>query len=356
MTADVSLDDAADGDVLACAIEGPAHVGFAEPTTVTALWPLDSQARWRIDGAIAAQIRLGAVPAQTIGPADARVLALDLVMPPNGYQPDILRSLAVTNLGSRPRPTCPPWSSGRMAATECSPPERGTTSCSAPSPRWARGGRAPSLGAVVAPGLRLFSRSRWARASRVVHRSPRDPGGGIQMESGNDGPVDQALAAPDGLLISGSPLLVTLEDPARQRAGSTVEVRMVVRNTSSERVTGIQTDRARPLWDRRPVVDRRSDSRRGRPGSRREGHDVVAVHRGAVGELRVSGGRGDRHPEWPGRRAPAISSPLHRVFGVASRLDLSLVHTMPVSVNPARSMSSPSASRSPTPAARRSRT
>ena len=100
VTADLSLTGARDGDVLGVRIAGPDAVDFAEPTTSAAAWPLDSDARWAIDGFTAAQVTNLPAPAVTVGPGDGPALALDVIVPRNGYAADLLRGVRVTNLGS----------------------------------------------------------------------------------------------------------------------------------------------------------------------------------------------------------------------------------------------------------------
>ncbi|HYM82003.1 MAG TPA: DNRLRE domain-containing protein [Candidatus Limnocylindria bacterium] len=337
VTADVSLDAAADGDVLGCSIDDAASIGFAEPTTVTALWPLDSGARWTIDGLIAAQLGGGAVPAQTVGPGDARILALDLVVPPNGYQPDVLRGLFVTNLGTATASdlsTIELWQDGGDGAFSSG---AGDDVLLGPLTPQAQGWQSPLLAAAVAPpGARLF-------VSISVGGAPAEsstvrlavPVNGVQNESGNDGPLDASVESANTLLISGSPLLATLEVPAASALGQTIEVRMIVRNTSAERVVAIAPTpldilgtAALTLIDGPTPATLDLD-----PAAR----DTVIWHYSAVavGEARLRGAaEGTGFTSGLVRRAPAITSGLHRVFSVANRLDLSLVHTMPVSVNP----------------------
>ncbi|HMA47051.1 MAG TPA: hypothetical protein VKP11_07625, partial [Frankiaceae bacterium] len=100
VTADVSATGAADGDVLAATVPDAPSVGFEEPTTAAAQWPLDGGARWTVDGFTAAQATLWPAPGATLSPGDGPTLALDLSVPPNGYRADVLRGVRVENLGT----------------------------------------------------------------------------------------------------------------------------------------------------------------------------------------------------------------------------------------------------------------
>ena len=58
----------------------------------------DSGVSSRVFGMIAAQIEDRGAPPATLGPGEGPVPALDLVIPPNGYEADVLQAVRVTNL------------------------------------------------------------------------------------------------------------------------------------------------------------------------------------------------------------------------------------------------------------------
>src|SRR5262249_28430855 len=100
VVADVSTSLAADGDSLSMGVASPLDGGVLESTTAAAQWPLDSGARVAIDGMVAAQVRVAAAAAATLGPNEGPALAAGFTVPPNGYLPDTLTRLSLVNLGT----------------------------------------------------------------------------------------------------------------------------------------------------------------------------------------------------------------------------------------------------------------
>src|SRR5207244_6453391 len=95
VTADVSAHGATDGDVLSAEVADGNELAFAEATAVTAGWPLDSGARAAVDGFTAAQLVQHPTQPVTVGPNDHAILAMDFVVPADGYLADAMRSVRV---------------------------------------------------------------------------------------------------------------------------------------------------------------------------------------------------------------------------------------------------------------------
>jgi hypothetical protein len=335
VTAEVSLSGGRDGDALGAVVAGPNSVAFAEPTTTAGSWPLDSGARWTIDGWVAAQATIVGAPAATVGPNDGPILALDVVVPSNGYAPDVLRGVRVTNLGTA--------GSADLAAVELWR-DGGDGTFSVGGDDLLLGSLAPTAGewtspllaeAVQSPGARLFVSVRIAAApaesSTVRLAIPVD---GAQYDSANDGPLDLAVENREAILISAAPLLASLEAPRASTLGQSVRVTMAVRNTSSELVRGIVPP---------PLVLSGSAGLTAISGPVPPTFDLAPAAIDSftweftadqIGEVRFTGsaeGTGDAS-SLP-RRSPLVSSNLHRIYEAARHLELTPVQTMPIRVN-----------------------
>jgi hypothetical protein len=336
VTGDVSLVESADGDVLGVEVSGSNDVGFGEPTTVTAQWPLDSGARWTVDGLVAAQVARAPVPALTLGPGEGPALALDLTVPPNGYQTDRLQGVFLTNLGTATAADLGRvelWRDGGDGSFSAGGDDVSLGVLVPQSGGW----QSPFLSSVVAPpGARLF-------VGITVSAAPTEsvtvrlavPVNGLQFESGNDGPVDAAVENADAQLVSAAPLLATLECPSASTVGQEVVVRMQVRNVGSERIESIVPSTVE-------ITGPASLSLASGPLPASVALDPGAADTiswrfvaAAVGETRfVGSAEGTGASSQLVRRAPAAASPIHRVFSAASRLGVDAVQTMPVTVNP----------------------
>jgi hypothetical protein len=335
VTADLSPTGAADGDVVAGRVTAPSSVGFAEPTAVAANWPVDSGARWTVDGMVAAQAVINPSPSATLAPGDGPILALDLVIPPNGYQSDVLRSVRVVNLGSASAADLAEvqlWSDGGDGVFSAG---SGDDTALAPLTAQSGGWQSPLLSSAIAPpGLRLFvsiTVAGGAAESTTVRLAV--PVNGLQLESGNDGPLDVQLASTGSLLLSRAPLLAGIELPPASGLGQQVQVRMWVRNVGAEMVQGITPSalgQSGPGW-LEPVSGSAPASVALGPGA---SDTLTWIYAAAVvGETRLSGGAsGTGSPSGLPRQAIAVSSPSHRVFGTATRLELTPVQTMPATV------------------------
>lgn len=240
LTADVSPTAAADGDTIGAVIGSGSDLEFAGHAALVGAWPLDSGARPRVDGMVAAQIVCTAVPPVSLTAGEGPVLALDLALPGNGPHADRLTQLQLVNTGSA------------------------TTADIAQMQLWADDGDGhfqpasdvlvtdlAGIGANwVAPGLNLAIPAAGRRlfASLTVSGAPSDsatvqltlPIDGATVASANDGPRDAAVSSPTSLLISTAPLLSTLEiAPTFSTVGQVVTVSMRVSNVSGEGVVGI---------------------------------------------------------------------------------------------------------------------
>jgi len=241
VTARVATHGPADGDRLGAVIGGAADLEFTAATAVVGAWPLDSGARYPVDGLVAAQVACPAVPPVSLTASEGPVLALDLGIPGNGYLDDTLESLRLRNVG-----TAQPADVAALALYA----DDNANGIFEPALDTALG----SLGAVgqdwialdldlagPAAGRRLF-------AALTVAAVPTDsatvrlalPVGGLVMTSANDGPRDAAVVSPTSLLMSTAPLLSDLAFATdRSTTEMTVTVTMRVHNVGGEDVIDI---------------------------------------------------------------------------------------------------------------------
>ncbi|HKQ58419.1 MAG TPA: hypothetical protein VJY35_11180, partial [Candidatus Eisenbacteria bacterium] len=337
VTADLSLTGAADADTLSARILGPFDVGLSDTTRLVSSWPLDSRARVAVDGMVAAQCTAAPTPAVTLAPDDAGVLALDVVVPRNGRSDDLLARVELVNLGTA--------SNADLAELRL----------------WRDGGdgsATPGAGDDIDLGVLAWTGSSWlspplsqplgiagARLFAVlsVATSPADsstvrlavPVNGFTVASGNDGPLDGAVANPTMLLISNSPLLAALSlSPAASAMGQTVTATMVVRNTGGESIDGVTPSALVPS---------------GAGGLTLQGGPVPAsvnLPPGArdtlrwtylasqPGTVRLSGtASGTGNPSGTPRPTLEASSGPHQVFAQATDLDASVAASLPGTVN-----------------------
>ena len=244
VTADVSLTAAADGDVLS-AIIGESDDVWIPGAACVAGWPVDSGAAWTVDGMVAEQITLHDVPVVTLGPGDGPALALDMVVPPNGYLDDELVGLTVVNTGTATQADLALvelWEDGGNGVFD------GLAGGDTPlgGLNW-NGDQLQSLlinRPIDADGLRLF-------VAVTVADPPTDghtlrlgiPVGGLQMASNNNGPLDGPVVENGTIVLSTSALFTTLAfvDEASS-VGYAGEIRMTVRNNGTERVVDISPE------------------------------------------------------------------------------------------------------------------
>jgi hypothetical protein len=233
VTADVSLLDAADADTLAAVIPSALDADFGEPTRVVASWPLDSGVRCGVDGMVSAQIGNLGAPGVSLAPGEGPALALDFALPRNGYLDDVLQALTIVNQGDANASDLAQlrlWRDGGDGIFSAGAGDDRNLGALVPSgPAWVSGTLSDT---IRAGGARYF-------VGVTISAAPRDsatirlalPVLGAAMRSGDDGPLDAAVANPNTQLVSNSPLLATLRftTPA-STVGQAVHARMVVRN------------------------------------------------------------------------------------------------------------------------------
>jgi parallel beta-helix repeat protein len=334
LIADVSNTDARDGDSLSVAITGVWSVDFSDATSVIGDWPLDSDTYSLIDGMVAGQIQNFDVTAATIAPGYGPVLALDLVLPGNGYADDVLAGLEIVNMASA--------SAADIADMRL----------------WRDGGDGRFGGDDVEISPLVWSGGTWrttllnepipAAGTRVfigvtASLSPSDSAGvrlavplnGITVASENDGPIDASVESGQSLLISTAPLLASLSAfPSASTVGSPVTVRMIVENIGSERIDAITAD---------PLSIFGSASMTLQNGPLPPSFDLAVGAVDTFTWVYTSSSAGDSR--WSGRCGGTgaissvswttldISSNGHRVFEQATTIDMYAIESMPFQID-----------------------
>lgn len=335
VAADVSATLAADGDVLDAEIADEGEVTFSDPTTVVAGWPLTSNARWTINGMLAAQITNHGAPPATLGPGEGPALALNLTLPSNGYAADVLRGLTVVN-DSTATPSDVAqmrlWRDGGDGTFDAGAGD--DTDLGAMTPvggNWV----SPALSASVPPGgIRCFVSIVAATADATVRLAV--PVGGVAMESGNDGPIDARIVNPDAITLSTAALLADLEiTPDKSTLGSSVLATMTVRNLGDSTIVGIvppgqlESDNPAVLSFAFGPVPPSADLA---PGADTTFTWTYAANNPGI--VRLTGGAsGTESGSGLTRQTPDATSGAHQVFVEAQELELFPVQSMPFSVS-----------------------
>jgi hypothetical protein len=197
---------ARDGDALDLAIQSSSDVTFDASGVLSSTFPLAPAGSFPVDGMVAAQIGVGASGSGNILAGTSNALALNVLIPANGYQADQLQQLAIDNSG-----TALPGSDitalrawvddgnglfdpahdrllGPMAYTGA---------------RWQLTGLAEAL---PVSGLRLFFSidvGDQATEGRTIHLGlPPLPDPGVSVASANDGPIDRRAESPLERVVS----------------------------------------------------------------------------------------------------------------------------------------------------------
>ncbi|MGE5177646.1 MAG: DNRLRE domain-containing protein [Bacteroidota bacterium] len=336
LAAAVDRSTARDGDVLSAVLGSALDVGFLEASTTTAAWPVDSHARVSIDGMIAAQVTNVGAPGATLGPDDGPALALDLIVPPNGYEPDVLRGVSVLNLGSATSADIGEVhlyaDGGDGLFTPGAGDDRDLGEMIANGAGWTSAFLADS---VALTGQRLFV------AVRTTH-SPADsatirlaiPPDGIQMRSTDSGPLDVPIANARAILISTSPLLATLDTPApSSTVGQSIVVRMIVRNAGAESVRNVTPTALALSGTAGMVLDSGPFPPSATLAPAAADTFAWAYHSSNAGDATFRGGaQGIGEVSGLERRAVETSSNVHRVYTAARELGLFPVQSMPFTV------------------------
>lgn len=225
-------------------------LAFDREVPVLAEFPLDPAGSFLVDGMAADQIALHAVPQDNLAAGSRRNLALDLTLPPNGYEVDRLSRIDLVNYGTATAASdisdVEIWvddGDGQFRADR----ERRLGGMVYTGERWEITGLSEP---VPTQGLRVFATvdisdvAAEGRTVRLGLPSGADPA--VGMASGNDGPIDQSVENHASRLISGSDRLTVAAEElpggdALPGDRDLVLLHLVLTNThdSSHTVSGI---------------------------------------------------------------------------------------------------------------------
>lgn len=232
---------ARDGDAVRLRVASASDVAFTRALTIDGEFPLASTPMLPVWGMTAASIANHGAPPRAAAPGERGVLVLDVSVPPNGYEPDTLRSFRVENAGSATAP-------GDVAALRLysddgdgafdAKTDALVDALSFVGSGWLADALALDL---PAGGRRLFVAADVAALpTDSATIALRIPTGGLSVESANDGPFDAAVSNAFAQTISTSPLLVSVafSSPSAS-SGQEVELRLTAFNAGDEAIDGI---------------------------------------------------------------------------------------------------------------------
>ncbi|MFH1754829.1 MAG: Ig-like domain-containing protein, partial [Candidatus Latescibacterota bacterium] len=205
---------ARDGDVLDLSLAGATDIGFSRSVLLTANWPMNPLDVFPVDGMVAAQLTLYPVDATTFSSGTADNVALDILLPANGYEADVLNRLNVINLGSAVDTVdvilLEAWADNGDGLLQAGM-DTNIGSFSFTGSRWELTGLSYP---VPLAGLRVFITadiSETAVEGRSIRLGlPTVPDLAVGMDSRNDGPLDAAVINPfSQTIVSSERVLLT---------------------------------------------------------------------------------------------------------------------------------------------------
>ncbi|HET9232712.1 MAG TPA: hypothetical protein VFP10_01070, partial [Candidatus Eisenbacteria bacterium] len=180
-------------------------------------WPLAPPGGYTVNGMSAAQITLHPIPASNLNPGSSRELLLDVDLPANGYQADLLQRMNVVNLGTAEAGL--DLSRVELWRDQGNPgfdafEDRRLGIMNFTGARWEITGLNEY---VPITGIRVYVTgdvaSGTTRPSTLRFAIPSGEDQGVGMAGGNSGPLDMAVSNPDFLLITIPDRLTVVAEP-----------------------------------------------------------------------------------------------------------------------------------------------
>lgn len=194
---------ARDGDTLDLRLAAAGDLEFATGTAPVAAGEIDPAGAFPVDGMSVAQLLVFDLPVAGLLTGTPRQLVMSFLVPPNGYEPDVLQKMNLVDRGTA-RPTVGS-SIGDVAAMEAwgddgdgifdpdRDPRLGNFAFT--GDRWEITGLSapvPLSGRRIWVSVDIEPTAETGRSLELQIPGPPDPG--LGMASGNDGPVDRAPA------------------------------------------------------------------------------------------------------------------------------------------------------------------
>jgi hypothetical protein len=240
---------ARDSETIDLRIDDSSDLGYdtTAPTLSSGEFPLDSPGHDVVDGHYARQLRSRPLISRSLGGSERDVLCLDLEIPSNGFQSDILTALTVESSGAGGALLGQDILALRLyreldgdAAAASFDPSEDVLLASLLTPELPL--RFAGLGAAVPVGGRRFYVTADIAASPTPGRqlSLSLPLGGLELASANDGPLDAGIPPQAQHTISDSPLLLQVDtQPRLLSRGQEVELLLSVENRGDSTLNGI---------------------------------------------------------------------------------------------------------------------
>lgn len=234
VVADLSL-NSIDSDSLAVSIEGPSDFGFSEETIVNGDLPLVSGGYLVVDGSVAAQYGLPALVPRTLRPGDTSVTLFAFQPAANGDQIDTLEAITLVNLLDATTDdieTLEFWrdldGDGVWQATD-SFLATGAYGDSG----WTAGGLSLEITKAVRPVIFAVGDVSATATPNAAFKGAL-PENACTYASGNDGPINHAVAGGNTFTVSNSGLRVS-SPPLEETysVGQTIEVSFTATNVQT---------------------------------------------------------------------------------------------------------------------------
>jgi hypothetical protein len=212
---DVSL-SSRDGDVLDLEVEN-GNVILSPSMPFENTWPVNPPGGFTVNGMAAAQITVHPVPPRNLNPGNNNELLLDVTLPCNGYEADVLQRINVANVGTAVAGTdlarVELWRDLGNPGYDASE-DRLLGTLNFTGARWEITGLSES---IPVTGARFFVTgdvaSSTTRPSTIRFSIPSGEDQGIGMASRNSGPLDTPVSDPSYLLITIPDRVTVVADP-----------------------------------------------------------------------------------------------------------------------------------------------
>lgn len=225
-------------------INGPLDLTFGSGgVNVQGEFPINSPGTDVTNGMIAEQITPVTAPPYRASPGETNVYGLGFTVPSNGALQDVLRAVTIRNVGTalpgQDITALNLWieASGDMTFSPVS--DRLAATLTWTGSGWRNPTAVSEL--VTTAGLRCYISADIAATAadnRTIQLSV--PVNGIDVASGNDGPIDAAVTNAQQQVVSTDPLLASIAfDRGTYSIGQTVVLSMHVRNAGLTPITGV---------------------------------------------------------------------------------------------------------------------
>ncbi|UCG50789.1 MAG: hypothetical protein JSW58_11345 [Candidatus Latescibacterota bacterium] len=213
-------------------------------TDIEGEFPINSPGLDVTDGMVAKQVELFSVPQYRAAPGDQDVAAMSMRIPSNGIWPDRLDYVSIENLGSAVSGA--DIDNVRLWIEAAGDPDAFDPVDDQPLAFLDWNGTVWTNSFALNENIPLGGLHAYVSFS--VSNTPTDgatfqaniPINGIQVTSGNDGPVDEAIANPGQQMISTDPLISELRaDRSAYSVGQSLVLNMIVRNEGVDTLLGV---------------------------------------------------------------------------------------------------------------------